>query len=474
MTTDTHTIETPESETLDLLARRINQRICVLFLGPGLCKIDSGLTLHVAFAHSLAEELDQEKISYDATLKSDAGYMINRFVHGYNQKRNSNVIKMVDVRDRFFNFCKKNPPQTDLYNLLAELPFPLVINANADDLFYQLAKTHRPTEFGFYDLSNREQVKAKERSYAISRDNPLVYNLFGYASDESLNSLVLSEKELLNYVGSIHQANMLLPREISKFIDKEKYCLFLGFNFNDWLLKILIRVLWSGEGLEEKNSLPDVLAIDRPAPNAETFYTDEFNFCFINNDLEHFVRKLYDRLHDTKAGTTTPAPPAEGDKRALNIVFILDYTSIPDCHYRDQIVKHLKILNSGGQIKIWSEDMHSGVDKEKKRQEKITQADLAVWLVSSDFADKEKYHFTEEFLQFNHQPHLRHLAVLIRPFHYTLIESMKEFNWYPQKKDDDGKVLAIDSGATAAEKEKSVSELAVLITDIITTLKAGL
>lgn len=465
MTTPTTVIE----ERLDTITRRIRQGKCILFLGPGVLRVATGEPFNSAFARSLAVRLEEEGIPFDKNLSGNIGYMIYQYLFGNNKKKGYNVIKMVDVRELYYNFYNQSEIDLSVYTQLAALQFPLVINANADDQFHTLYRKaqqtkNREVQFDFYDMSNRGTVDARKNAYNISTQSPLVYNLFGHCSEEHLNSLILSEKEMLSYVGSIHQVNMMLPRDIIKFIDPDKYCLFLGFDFNEWILKIIIRTLWSGETADDRRLLPDSLAIDQPSHYSELFYENEFNICFVNNRLEEFVQNLVTRV--------SPQPQAQPEepvtvKKALSLVFIFDYANEQDFVYRDNISKQLKPLVSAGMITLWSEDLphNAGKDKDALRKEKFTDADMVLWLASSDFFNTEKNRLAAELGECNQKKYLRNIAILLRPYAlYNTIAEMKNFTWQPLP-GEDGKIRAVSEYEN--EEETMIARIAEYIASCV-------
>lgn len=464
------TAATVNEERLDTLARRIRQGKCILFLGPGVFRTKAGIPFNSAFAQSLAGQLEKENIPFEQSLSGNMGYMIYQFLFGNNKKKGYNVIKMVDVREQYLNFYRQAEIDLSLYEQLVKLPFPLVINANTDDRFCTLYQQeqqarNREVEFDFYDMSNRGTVEAKKSTYSISTQTPLVYNLFGHCSEEHLNSLILSEKEMLSYVGSIHQVNMMLPRDIVKFIDPEKYCLFLGFDFNEWILKIIIRTLWSGETADDRRVLPDSLAIDQPSQYAELFYENEFNICFVNNRLEEFIQTLVNRLNPKTQPPAADEPVTQ--KGAISILFIFDYANGHDFIYRDHISKQLKPLVSSGKITLWSEDMphNAGKDKDALRKEKFTGADMVLWLASSDFFDTEKNRLATELAECNKKKHLRNIAILLRPYAlYHTIPEMKNFTWQPLP-GEDGKITSVSEYED--ESETAIAQVAAFIAESV-------
>ena len=128
------------NQEIETLARRINQNSCILFIGPGALLTKEGVPLNQAFALSLAEELDQQNIPYDATESMNIAYMVQAYIQGNNENLHLETYNIIDLRYRFNSFCKNATLDYSIYEVLSSIPFTLVINTNYDDKFSTLFK----------------------------------------------------------------------------------------------------------------------------------------------------------------------------------------------------------------------------------------------------------------------------------------------------------------------------------------------
>jgi len=139
------------------------------------------------------------------------------------------------------------------FDQLAQLPFPLVIDTNYGNFFFErlkqvnagtpLAKTPRQDYY--------RAKKSGDEPLAATETSPLVYNLFGSVADT--NSLAISENDLIDLLCGIIAKNPPLPIGLrSELANREKCFLFIGFGFlaKNWYFRILLRTLES----ESKNS----------------------------------------------------------------------------------------------------------------------------------------------------------------------------------------------------------------------------
>lgn len=427
------------SSELETLSRRISQGLCILFIGPGALRTKDGIPVNNAFALSLAAELRDLGIYFDPAASKNMPYMIQCYINGKNEKSGKKTLKIVDLREKYKKFMESAPIDYSLYETLASIPFSLVINTNYDDKFFQLFKSRqeknkRKVEFDIYDFSNKNTVIGENKPKEDEPDRSLVYNLFGLCSEKTLNSMILTEAEFVRYIGKIHQPNTSIPLEITNFIDENKYCCFLGFDFDQWYLKVLVRALWSGTAHDGENNLsqPDTLALGLPSYNATTFfYQDTYKFSFINNDLNSFVKKLkkeFDTTLNFKPAIIKNNTKKEGP---VKVVFIGDVNSPEDVSYRDEISKQLKHHVSTGTISLWAEDMSIGELATLKATEKIKEADILIALVSVDFINSNKIEIINDALEMDDEKPQKQLAVLLRPCVKDLLNPLKDFVWEP-------------------------------------------
>ena len=135
----------------------------------------------------------------------------------------------------------------------------------------------------------------KRNSPDINRPSiatPLVYNFFGCIDEE--DSLVITYDDLFDFLFSILGQNQRLPRELKNVIRSARIFLFLGFDFNKWYMKMLLRLFEL-----HADSMP--IAPDQKElvdSGMRSFYIDKFGMQFIEEAPEKLVDAVYERFKE--------------------------------------------------------------------------------------------------------------------------------------------------------------------------------
>ncbi len=351
------------------LMNAINNERCILLLGPAVASTKQNgnwQPLTQAFAHYLAKELDYEGITYDASMRDDLVYIMQRFM-------TIPGVLQTDPADEAKAFYQKNAFKANsILENLANLPFHLIINSTPDDLTAQAFKAA-----GKYQLQHTYYNFRKEDKNLVipdfSKDKPLVYNLLGHYKDP--DSLVLTESDRIKFVSNVVRNEPRIPVSITSEFDERKTYLFVGFNWDEWPLRLLLTSLNLGRSLA---AYSPQTAIYKISPFAQEFFSAQFKFQFIDHHIEDFVVELQDKYTTTFVPVPQPLP-----SEPLNV--FISYAK-EDETYRDQLITNLALLEQKAYINIWHEGMiQFGQDKAEVIQQKLEDADLILLLVSADF-----------------------------------------------------------------------------------------
>jgi SIR2-like domain len=395
------------NQAVAAIAQSIRQGKVILFLGPGVYKTRKEQEpAHQVFASQLAAELDQRSFPYEAQQRSDTGYMILSYLKAKNEKRSGKLFALAyqlsDVKLKFAKFLEDNEADDSIYNHLAALPFPVVINTNPDQLLYnKLLQNNRPAVFQFYDTSNTSSGISEEEAKAVKgktklpddlpQDTTIVYNIYGSAAGENLQSLILTESGYLRFNKLINQKNTEIDPAVTRRLTPDKFFLFLGFDFEQWQLKVLLSALGLPKaGADSKKEMESFSIPHKTSPgHVRYFYEEEMKFYFIDDNPEAFVAKLYQQyLKDNPAtdgntlAVSIPPPP----DRPVQAVYICNTGSKADMAFMEEIDKHLEVLKKrNGYLNTWGEGaIYGGDDIEKEREKKMENAELFIVLVSAD------------------------------------------------------------------------------------------
>jgi len=119
-----------------------------------------------------------------------------------------------------------------LLESISNVRFPLIINASPDEsLPLYLKKMDGGIQFDYFegDIDQKKQL-------SFSRERPLIYNVFGKASDPQ--SLILSYKKLYEAMQQLLPVGSF-PPSIQEYLKYASSFLFLGFKFDTWTYQLL-------------------------------------------------------------------------------------------------------------------------------------------------------------------------------------------------------------------------------------------
>lgn len=260
-----------DKETISLIVTRIADGECLVILGPELL-FENGVSLDTKLEESLSVSYDKlvklypedEMFKFDISLDTDD--------------------VMDDIR-AFYNQIEPN----ELYRKIADIPFTTVINTAPDKTLNKVFQEKNiPFDYDYYKkgLAQKEYQRTNKT---------LIYNIFGDYSD--INSLILTFDDLWDYLFSIMGDFEL---NIKSELRKTRAVLFIGFNFEKWYFKLLLRLI----KVHEKKKL---LSHDIKQVKSKNFYSDEFKVSFFgSNSVEEIISELHNQA--IEKGLIIPKP----------------------------------------------------------------------------------------------------------------------------------------------------------------------
>lgn len=151
-------------------------------------------------------------------------------------------------------------------------------------------------------------------------DQPYIYNLYGHCDD--IESLVLTENELLEFLVNIIKSSPELPPFIrSQFADDNINFLFVGFGFQSWHNRILLHTLKAYEHHNQSLAIEDQSFFERPDhPQTVLFYTHHHKIKFEQHSWLTFAGNLRN-AYRTPGKTATPQPPLSDEAPKVFICY---------------------------------------------------------------------------------------------------------------------------------------------------------
>ena len=175
------------------------------------------------------------------------------------------------------------PKQLDRFKKISEIPFDLILSTYPFDLVHEVFEENQiEHQYAYY--SYLEEATPLE---PFTEDHPLIYNLFG--SVRHKESMVISLDRLYQFIFGILGVRQL-PKLIQDKVRQASHLVFLGFSFNDWYMKLLLRVLKVHEKEISYAHLPGPYGIDR---QNRSFFESNFKVTFLDKKIDEFVAGLH-------------------------------------------------------------------------------------------------------------------------------------------------------------------------------------
>lgn len=135
----------------------------------------------------------------------------------------------------------------DPHYVLAQMPVKIYITANPDNLLFDaLQEAGKDPQVALCPWNDRirqpDSAFRKDRDYQPSVNKPLIYHLFGHLSQPL--SLVISEDDYFDFLIWVSQdrtrgQTSLIPLPVTRAWS-ENALLFLGFQIDDWVFRVLL------------------------------------------------------------------------------------------------------------------------------------------------------------------------------------------------------------------------------------------
>ena len=242
----------------------LKERNCIFFLGPGLALNKVGGLLQCG----LIDYFKEKQLEIEEDLDNL-----------YSCKNQAKTRAHLYIKE----YYRDNGQLNDMLKQLARIPCHLYISINPDLLMKQALEGYGVEhEFAYYVKEHtREDVTDP------TLEKPLLYNLFGSIDDPK--SLVFSYEDLIQYLFSIIR-DFKLPQNLRSNLERSHYFIFLGFDFEKWYLKLLLKLF-----LLDENRLP-IAAESGTGTQGKlrTFYMGHYGLEFVEENVADYIKRLHD------------------------------------------------------------------------------------------------------------------------------------------------------------------------------------
>ncbi len=372
-----HALLNFQNADFDLLAQLVENEKCALFLGPfassALAHDGSQTSLRILLAREIAEDLRQ-KTGQPLPDTDNLGLVCSAYVNQPNTSRTSLEIK---VRD----FYRRHTEPSPLHLEVARLPFRLIFTVAPDELLQKAFLTEKKRSFreGYYRFSKTQVGDFDDTPEGWT----YIYQLFGRVLEKPDGSLPLTIADQLEYIDSVQGVGKetRLPTGLRNAMQDCEAFLFLGFDYENWYLRVLFHILKFSEKTKLVFGLPEGASAQMPGAT-EAFFRHQFKFSFLQDRPLELLRGIHARI---ESGQTGREP--EGGKATRSLLFL---HATADEGLKDKLDRHLASVKKKHGLASGSIHDFDGGEVAATQNNKIDAATVIVVILSADFlADDE-------------------------------------------------------------------------------------
>jgi hypothetical protein len=148
---------------------------------------------------------------------------------------------------------QQNP--LDAHRVLAQLPLPVYITANADELLEEALRDEKRKPQSVICQWNEEIDSTPIGD--VDLEHPLVFHVFGRWSQPE--SLVLTEDDYFRFLIGVTRNQDILPAVVGKSLTKAGM-LFMGFQADEWAFRALFHIILARDGGHFRSKYAQVAA----------------------------------------------------------------------------------------------------------------------------------------------------------------------------------------------------------------------
>lgn len=356
------------------IARKVKEGSCVLFLGPAALAAKDPDGNFQPLTDLCARHLaNKYELKFGADEDCNLPYVTSLLRV---QNRSTDNVLQEEVA-RFYTDNAESCELHPALEQLTDLKFRIVINTTPDNfitrLYDQIAQAYHADFYNWYKPSAALNFDFEKDSRVV------IYNLLGtYQKPESL---VLTYKQQLGYIKKIvgEQQNERIPDALTNAFKDFRHHLFLGFDFEDWVLRLLLDTLYKNV---RDNIQPYSFSTknERPAEaDTKVFFQGEFGMQFPKDNLENFVTNLVSEYQ--KIGSAAAASSAQTPRAKILVL----HNEAADKDGYDLLIKHLRALPA--QFISLSDSIGQG-DVQAWIRKMLEECQVVLPLLSADFFDE--------------------------------------------------------------------------------------
>ncbi|MFK8009372.1 MAG: SIR2 family protein [Saprospiraceae bacterium] len=394
------------------LVTAISNDECVLVLGPNIATIEregQHISLQQLLAEHLAKELHRIQPNFLLLNSTNLAYVSKQLEDALlpecNFKEGRARAQLGELIEKFYS--QYDISDFPVYEQLAKLPFRFIVNTCPDNFLLEALEDENKFDASnsFYHYKNPSHNNSIDSNKTeITTDAPLIFNLLGSVDDP--DSMIITETDQLIFLDTVLQQENTagIPNKIaieftsSREKDSEKNFIFLGFDFNQWHLRLILHLINRYQKQKETYVLQNPKDI---SDLTSFFYKRNFEIEFVDFLPEQFATTFLEKIN-----TVQTAPK---DTTRLNAFLMFDEK---DEEIKNALDTHLSTLKGNEFIQTWDESkIAAGDERSNVVEEKLKQADIILILVTANLFNSDEIY--EKQLKVALQCHEEKSAVMI-------------------------------------------------------------
>lgn len=287
----------------------VNEQSIIPVIGYDAIPVRIGNTT-VPYLDYLSGKLIEDHLnstSVDPTLEKSTGFDLFNFVtHKLLEK---NRFNQFTTTTQISEGAKKIHALVDisyLEKIVAIFPFRYFLNLTFTNHLSEVIKIHRTfPKIGVRETTFPFIIKNPKRPEDIQKSDCVfvgsVYHLFGkaYAGNDEILNYYYSDHDLLSFIAEFNKRYDIDLKNYKEIL-QDASLLFLGCQYPDWLLRVVINTLSPGS-LDFRDSRQTKIFVDYCSDNSTIFFLEKHNFQYQESlQTQFFVNDLYSELAQKK------------------------------------------------------------------------------------------------------------------------------------------------------------------------------
>lgn len=280
----------------------IDKERAILLLGPDFLP-HSGLSVLADFHDFLTNHYDDDRITF---FFRDGMFLFDEAVDKMEAQTGA---------EEFYNNLSADEA---VLSAIAELPFPLIVSVNPDQLLPQFfAKRMLSFQFDYFSIRDKAIPSNITKPTATS---PLIFNLLG--SVEDYQSLILDFDDMFELLKKL-LGDFSIPKVVNDTMINATTYIFIGFQFEKWYTQMLLRYVNKNRDRFTNTKKNFAIKTVISEENTRNFFQKQFNLNVYGADLQ-FLHDLRSKYADSDKLRVLQSPISDNGTIIRRLILVND------------------------------------------------------------------------------------------------------------------------------------------------------